>query len=75
MEKNDKKSAVSKQKKENKLLAMETKEIEERLKLLKSTLYSELTKTNKLNSSLPIWEGSCPTSSIEKKKRDALVDV
>ncbi|CAI2725005.1 unnamed protein product [Schistosoma spindalis] len=27
------------------------------------------------SSSLPIWEGSCPTSSIEKKKRDALVDI
>ncbi|CAH8455336.1 unnamed protein product [Schistosoma margrebowiei] len=54
---------------------METKEIEERLKLLKSTLYSELTKTNKLNSSVPIWEGSCPTSSTEKHKRDALVDI
>ncbi|CAH8451669.1 unnamed protein product [Schistosoma mattheei] len=75
MKKNDKKLAVLKQKKENKLLAMETKEIEERLKLLKSTLYSELTKTNKLNSSVPIWKGSCPTSSTEKQKNHALVDI
>ncbi|CAH8292124.1 unnamed protein product [Schistosoma rodhaini] len=54
---------------------METKEIEERLKLLKSTLYSELTKTNKLNLSVPIWEGSCPTSIVEKQKSDTIVDI
>ncbi|CAH8447580.1 unnamed protein product [Schistosoma turkestanicum] len=75
MKKTDKKLDVLNLKRENKLLTVETKDMEEKLKLLKSALYSELRKTNKSSSSAPIWEGSSSTSTTSKQGPDALVDV
>ncbi|KAK4474199.1 hypothetical protein MN116_003497 [Schistosoma mekongi] len=75
MQKTDRKLAVVKQKEENRLLAIETKEIEERLKLLKSTLYSKLCKTSKPNSSEPIWGSSNLASTVSRQKFNALPDI
>ncbi|KAH8852457.1 Zinc finger B-box domain-containing protein [Schistosoma japonicum] len=75
MRKTDRKFAVIKQKEENRLLAIETNEIEERLKLLKSTLYSKLSTTCKPNPSEPIWGSSHLLSTVNRQKVDALHDI
>ncbi|CAH8474188.1 unnamed protein product [Heterobilharzia americana] len=71
----NRKLAILKQKEENELLETETKEIEKRLNLLKSTLYSEICKKSNASDSEPIWKSSHSSFTVNKPKSDALIDV
>nr|CAH8830442.1 unnamed protein product [Trichobilharzia regenti] len=74
MKKLDRRFDTVKQREENKLLETENREIEERLKLLKSTLYAEISKRNK-SSSESIWDSNRSPSTTHKPRSDALIDV